>query len=372
MKIGVMLREIGNQTDAPGIIVLNLLDNMLELDRTNEYILFYKNRSFIDRYASYPNVRTIVVPALTKLMWDQLVIPLAVARERIDLLFHPKHSLPLLVKCKTMMHLRGPEYWVFPDHFEKFDLFYQKLMLPFFCRKADRIIVESNYAKKDFQEFLQIPETKMTMIYLAPSNRFQVITDINLLSSIRMKYNLPTDFFLTVTRVVQGKKYYPGKNLTNAIKAFQRCKARSKLKFVVVGRQTRKFIEQLSSIPGEVRKDIIVLDFVQQEDLPAIYNLSKFFLFPSKYESFGVPLTEAMACGCPVITSTDFSCPEVVGNAGILVGPRNISQIADAIDRLSGDAALRENLRAKGFEEAKRFNWQKAAEETLKEIEGLK
>ena len=370
MKIGIMLRGIGDQTDAPGIIILNLLDKMLEMDSINEYVLFYRNRSYIERYSGYKNVKSVLVSAPNKLLWDQVAVPFAIKKEKIDLLFHPKHSIPLLAGCKTLMHLRGPEYWVFPEHFEKSDLLYQKIMLPIFCRKATHLIAESNYAMKDFQKFLRIPAHKMTMIYLAPDERFKIISDKEQLAYIIKKYNLPSEFFLTVTRIIQGKKYYDGKNLVNSIKAFQQCKAREKFKFVIVGKQTKKFLEGFH-IPREVQDNIIALDFVPQEELPEIYNLAKFFLFPSKYESFGIPILEAMACGCPVITSTDFSCPEIVGAAGILVDPRNVSDIASAIDRLSFDTGLCENIRKEGLERIENFSWRQAAKKTLKVIKNL-
>jgi glycosyltransferase involved in cell wall biosynthesis len=371
MKIGVMLRDIFNQTDAPGIIILNLLDHMLRMDQKNEYILFYMSNAFIDRYKHYPNVKTVLVRAPGKLLWDQVAIPAAARREGIDLLFHPKHTVPLLVNCKTLMHLRGSEYWTHPEHFERFELLYQHLMLPLYCKKASHVIVESDYVKKDFQQFLHIPEEKMTMIYIAQSDRFQLISDPARLAAIRKKYNLPSDFVLTVTRIVQGAKYYPGKNLVNAIRGFQLSKASKTLKFVIVGKHTKKFVEQLDGIPADLREQVIGLDFVPQEDLPEIYNMAKFFLFPSNYESFGVPIAEAMACGCPVITSNIWACPETVGKAGLLVDPKNISEIANAIDQMNFDDHMRECLRRKGFDEVERFKWSMAAKQTLEIINTL-
>ncbi|RMG80076.1 MAG: glycosyltransferase family 1 protein, partial [Bacteroidetes bacterium] len=313
---------------------------------------------------------SVLVKAPHKLLWDQVAIPLAVKREKIELLFHPKHSLPFFVKCKTLMHLRGSDYWIFPDHFEKFDLMYQKLTLPIFCKKATHLVVESNFVKQDFKRILKIPESKMTMIYLAPSDRFKVITDKKKLSEIQKKYNLPEEFILTVTRIVQGKKYYAGKNFVNIIKGFQESQASQYIKFVVVGLKTKEFIRDLK-LPPNVQRNIVALDFVPQEDLPALYNLASFFLFPSRYESFGIPLAEAMRCGCPVITSNTFACPEIVGDAGLLVNPENISEIAGAIDRLHTDVLLRNELRKKGFEQVERFSWEKSAKQHIQLFEQI-
>lgn len=371
MKIGVMMRAIGDQKNAPGIIVLNLIDHLLQLDKSNEYILFFKDRTFIDRYSSHPNVKVVLIPAPSKFIWDQVAIPLAVRREQVDLLFHPKHSLPLLANCKTLMHLRGSEYFTQPDQYKRLDLLYQKTFLPKFCTKATRIIVESEFVKRDFIRLLSIQEQKMTVIYLAPSDKFRVITDIQHLERIKTKYRLPSTFFLTVTRIVEGNKYYSGKNLINSIKGFQESRANKDSKFVIVGKYTKKFVDEHPDIPEDMRKNIIALDFVPQEDLPPIYNMAKFFLFPSYNESFGIPITEAMACGCPVITSTTTACPEIVGQAGILVDPGSIIDISNAIDRLNHDAELREELSRKGLTEAQRFNWRRSAKQTLDIIDSL-
>lgn len=368
-----MLRDLHDQLNAPGIIVLNLLDNLLKIDRSNEYILLFKNRAFIDRYISYPNVKILLLPFPSKLIWDQFIIPLVVIKEKINLLFHPKHSIPLLVKCKTLMQLRGSEQWIHPEYYNRIENLYHRLVFPIYCRKANHLIFESELVKKDFQKYAGIPEEKTSMIYLAPSEQFKIITDQEYLISIKEKYDLPTDYFLAVTRIVEsGSKFYDGKNLINSIKAFQASKASHKLKFVIVGKRTKEFVNKFPGISESTRRRLIALDALPQEDLPPIYNMARFFLFPSSYESFGIPLTESMVCGCPVITSTEGACPEIVGGAGILVNPKSVHEIANAIDRLCFDVPLQKELRTKGLEEVKRFSWKRSAEETLKVIESLK
>lgn len=365
MKIGVLLREIGNQKDAPGIIVLNLLDQLLELDRDNHYVLFYKDRAFFDRYDRYPHVSKFLIPSSSKLVWDQALVPLAAKKAKIDLLFSPKHSLPLLGNCPMVMHLRGSEYWTYPEYYEPLDLLYQKLMLPKFCRKASHLIVESNFVKQDFQRFLGVPSEKMTMIYLAPNDRFRPLPQQDCLS-VKAKYGLPDRFVLTVTRIKQGKRTYPGKNLDKAIEAFLRARVSRAMAFVIVGVGTKAYVQEYCKRQSHRPDRLIALDYVAQEDLPAFYSLAHLFLFPSSYESFGIPLTEAMACGCPIITSNTGACPEIVGQAGITVNPHDIDAITDAIDRLTGDEDLRKHLQLQGFKERQRFGWEKAAKETLR------
>jgi len=141
------------------------------------------------------------------------------------------------------------------------------------------------------------------------------------------------------------------------------------VKFVVIGRETKEFFSQRYAPDDDIHNDIIVLDFVAQEELPHIYTLADGFFFPSKYESFGIPILEAMACGCPVITSTSYSCPEVSGGAAILVDRTDIDEMSEALDRLLSSKELQKKMRAEGLKNARNFSWDKAAEETIKVFE---
>jgi glycosyltransferase involved in cell wall biosynthesis len=364
MRIGVMLRDIGNQTDAPGIIVLNLMDEILRQDRENEYVLFYRNESFIDRYAHYPNVTIRLVESRSKLLWDQLSIPLAVLKSGIDLLFHPKHSIPLLVSCKCIMQLRGPEYWINPEYYDWYDLLYQKTALRLFSRKATHIIAESGYAKHEFQKYLKIPDSKISVCYLAASNRFMPVNNMDAVDEIRGKYKLPDKYILTVTRVIQGRKWYGGKNLERMLAAFGEADVDADMKFVIIGRQTRKYVSE------NVRDDALikrlhVLDFVEQADLPVIYSQALLFLFTSLNESFGIPIVEAMRCGCPVITSATTACGEIGHDSAFLVNPESESEICAAMEKLARQKNIRESYSEKGLLRANEFTWSSAASRTI-------
>jgi glycosyltransferase involved in cell wall biosynthesis len=108
--------------------------------------------------------------------------------------------------------------------------------------------------------------------------------------------------------------------------------------------------------------------FVQFSDMPAVYSMARALVFPSRYESFGLPIVEAMACGCPVVTSTTAACPEVAGDAGLLVDPDDVAGLASAMERVSFDAALAEELRQRGFRRAAAFSWSNSARTLLAEL----
>jgi len=135
---------------------------------------------------------------------------------------------------------------------------------------------------------------------------------------------------------------------------------------VVTGRKGWLYKEILEKIQkSSSSQDIIFTDFIDDEDLPFLYSGAEMFLYPSLYEGFGLPVLEAMACGTPVIASNLSSLPEVIGEAGILIDPLNVEEIVQAMEKLSKDKRLQEELQKKGLERAKLFSWERAAEETM-------
>lgn len=371
MKIGVMLRDFWNQTDAPGIIVLNLMNKILNYDKRNEYVLFFRDDRFIDYYNKFENARGVAVSAPNKLIWDQLAVPWAARKEKVDLIFHPKHSIPLLTSKKTVMQLRGAEYWTHPEYFEWHDLLYSKLFIPLYCRKSTRIITESNDVNDDFVKHIGIPKAKTRMVYLACNERFSVIDDKEILTACKKKYNLPDKFILTVTRVLQNNIPYAGKNILRSIEAFRHSDTRKIMKFVIIGRKVSDFIQKNIAANDEILTDLIILDALSQEELPAIYNSAVLFLFPSNYESFGIPILEAMSCGLPVITSKTYSCPEISGDAGLHVAPDVITEITAAIDTLASDKSLQKKMRQKGLVRSTEFSWDMSAKQTIEIFDGI-
>ncbi len=369
--IGVMVRDIENQLDAPGIIVLNLLDRILELDRDNRYVLFYRSDTFLDRYAHHPHVKSVVVKASGKLLWDQIAIPRAARREGVDILFHPKHTIPLLWRGKSLMHLRGAEQWVSPHCYEPLDRLYLRHAIPRFARKATRLVAESWTVKEEFERNIRGIRGKLDVIYLAPAPRFQQPVDPDRIRRVREKYALPERYAFTVTRLRQGKLRYPTKNLDNMVEAWCASEAGREMPFVIAGGHTREYVEEVRRRNPACGERLVGLGFVEQPDLPALYSQAEMLLFVSRYESFGIPILEAMATGCPVITANVYACSEISGGRAPLVHPDDTEGLTREIDRLASDPALRQELARRGREWVKRFSWERAARETIRILEEL-
>jgi len=140
---------------------------------------------------------------------------------------------------------------------------------------------------------------------------------------------------------------------------------------VIAGRDYNSYQSQLEALANRlnVAARVRFLGFVSPEDLPSLYSRARVFVYPSLMETFGKPLVEAMGCGVPVVASNTSSIPEVLGNAGILVDPKDVDEMCRAIQDASTNASLRADLVARGLERARHFSWQVSAEETLRVIE---
>ncbi len=358
MRIGVMLRSI-DEKQGIGIYTQNLLKELLDLDKDNEYVFFYRKKSNLGRYSNYPNVQERYVNIPTKLLWDQIAIPYLAKKEKIDLIFHTKFTIPLFTNCKTIMVLHGSGWFVRPDIYPWHDIFYIRFAMPLYCKKADMIISNSNLTTNDFINILGVDRDKIRTIHLAADDIFKPIKETTVLKEAKEKYNLPERFILTVT------KYFPGKNFGNLLYAFQKCHKHVPHKLVVVGKDCHKYKDDYKIGSMGLADDIEFVGWIEQKDLVALYNLADLFVFPSLYEEFGIPLVEAMACGCPVVTSNTAAPPEIVGDAGLLINPTEPEAISEAMTKILSNEKLRQELIQKSLQRSSRFSWKECAKETL-------
>jgi len=368
MRIGVMLRSI-TERGGVGIYTRNIIEELLKIDRHNEYVLFYKERASVGRFAAFPNAFETLLESRSKVIWDQVLVPRAARQQRVDLIFHPKFTVPLLAKGKTVMVVHGAD-WFLPQHkslYHPIDVLYMRMVMPLYLRRADAVISVSNYSTQGFVSTMPWCAPKIRTIYFSAKEIFRPISDPQVHAEVKRKYDLPERFLLTVIHYDSGRK-----NFGNMLKAFQVAKARGlPHKFIVVGRDCEKYAQDhpLDSLGlgGEVR----LFGWIEPADLPTFYNLADLYLYPTRVEAFPIPVCEAMACGCPIVTSNDTGLREIAGDAALLVDPENPVEIADAIGQVLGNDSLRLELKRKGIARSKTFSWTKCARETLALFESL-
>ena len=382
LRIGIMLRAIG-EYDGAGVYMRALLDALLELDRDNQYVLFYATKAHAGRYAGRKGVREVVVRAPGKLLWDQVAVPVAAWRERVDVLFHHKFSIPAIAPCPTVVQQRGTEYWTFPEYYltlgDRINRVYNTLSIPLFCRRATRVLTNSDSLATELERLAGVPPSKMATVYAAADQRFRRVTDPDTLSRLRARYDLPDQpFFLMVVKGYArventDQALCPRKNVEGTLTAFARARAEEPHcpPMVILGAGVAERLspsalrERFGLEPDAVR----IPGLIAHEDMPAVYSAAGALLFPSYYESFGIPLVEAMACGCPVITSSAPACPEVVGDAALIVDPDDVGGLADAMLRVAREPELVDQLRERGLARAAQFSWRDSARRLLVELE---
>jgi glycosyltransferase involved in cell wall biosynthesis len=278
-------------------------------------------------------------------------------------IYHQPNYVPHAFHGKVVTTIHDMSHRVYPHYHPR----RRVLLLRAFenrLRKADRIITDSQHARGEIVELLRIPEDRVRVIYLGASLEYRPLYMSQVKrKELQIKYNLPERFLLYVGTIE------PRKNLERLIEAYYLYKGEepnSELKLVLAGGKGWLYEGILTRVQElHLEKDIVFTGYVDGEDLPFLYNMAVAFIYPSLYEGFGLPPLEAMSCGTPVISSNTSSIPEVVGEAGILVDPYQVNDLAAAIYKVAGSVSLQNELSQKGLERAQLFSWKKCAEETL-------
>jgi glycosyltransferase involved in cell wall biosynthesis len=291
--------------------------------------------------------------------------PSAIQLQKFDVIFNPKFTVPFLSQAKKVFVLHGSEWFVIPQAYLWYDRWYTHTLTSLYCRNADAIIAVSNAVKEDIVKFIKVKPEKVIPVHNGyDPHRFQVITDSQRLAEVQQAYHLPEQFILWAGQL------YPPKNVGRLIQAFAKVKDDIPHTLVLAGEERWRYKEDLELIERLGIKDRIhFTGWVSHDDLPMFYNLADVFVLPSLYEGFGIPLLEAMACGCPVLTATTCSPPEVVKEAGYLFNPMEVDDIAFGIREVLSNSELRSTMVAKGLERVKEFSWGKCAREALNVLE---
>jgi glycosyltransferase involved in cell wall biosynthesis len=220
----------------------------------------------------------------------------------------------------------------------------------------------------EFERIFPSARGKITTVYFGPGGHFRRVRDAEILAAVKKKYRLPDRFILTLSGYDRGKR----KNIDRLLEAYRLFHGTTPHALVVGGRDCDRFRVFYRIPPDGYGADIHFPGWIDQEDLPAIYSMADLYLYPSNLEAFPIPLTEAMACGTPIITSSLNGLKEIAGNAALFVDADNPREIAQAITRVLSDDALRSTLSASALERSQVFSWKKCARETLALIESLR
>ena len=367
MKIAIDISQIVYGTGVSNYTA-NLVRHLLKIDKRNQYILFgtsLRQRHKLDEFKKslgiYENVTfkfRFLPPTLFELLTNRLRILSAekLVGQEVDV-FHSSDWTQPKVKSKNtkkVTTIHDMTVYLFPSSFDPKIIKIQRQRLAKVKEEVDLVIADSRSTKEDVVKFLEIPDEKVRVVYLAASDEFRPADDEKVKDVLR-KYKIKKPYILSVAT------QEPRKNIQKLIDSFEKIKEEHPdFSLVLVGKQG--WGQGFHSTEG-----VIWTGYIPKEDLVSVYSGCRVFVYPSLYEGFGLPILEAMACGVPVVTSNNSSMAEIAKDVAVLVDPRSETQLERAIKMVI-------NLSLEDYQKmvraslncSRKFTWTKTAKETLK------
>ena len=364
LTIAISCRAMGHSVGGVREYTHEMVREMVNARSPHSFILYYADPELVGTHAGL--AREVYLKAPHKLVWDHWSLPRALRRDRPDVVWFPQNVIPLGVNIPSVVTLHDLLYFNVPGYPHReylwADILYMRAMIPRSVRLARKVVCVSAHTAGDAHRILGVKTAKLSVIREAPGRVFRA-PRLDSASEIRAKYGLNQPFFLySGTRSIR-------KNIRVLFKAFARCHRDLPHDLVLTGGGGHVVREDLAEdellkeagLQGRVR----VLGLIPQEDLIALYHEADTFVFPSLYEGFGLPPLEAMACGCPVISSSATSLPEVVGDAALVFNPANAGELEGHMRSLATDPGLRDRMRDRGQAQVAKFSYGRAATEML-------
>lgn len=356
MKIGIDISALGERNyTGIGVYVSNLVKYLARIDQDNEYYLCYRfsrlKYCWLKNPVKQSNFHFKIIQEPLNYFFQRKLDIFHGPAERLPGFRHP-HKIVTIHDLSVTRE----------DDFHAKD--FKRLIMNRYDRlirrkQADAIITVSGNSKKEICEYYQIDPDRVHVVHNGVDEIFKKMAETDLNNALgRLNISKP---YVFCAGALQERK-----NMVRLVKAFAKLSRQvDEIQLLFAGKPTWKFENvQRAIIESRIEQKVRFLGHVSQPDLIALYSGALMFAFPSLYEGFGLPILEAMACGCPVVTSRTTSMPEIAGDAAILVDPLSVDEIAAGMMRFM-DKGEREIFAKKGYERVKNFTWQNTARRTL-------
>ena len=357
LRIGVnALYLIPGGVGGTEIYLRGLLAGLAGIDAANQYIVFTNRETGPDLVPRQPNfqhiplhVRAVSRPA--RILWEQAVLPLAAVRHSLDVVLNPGFTAPLFCPCPQVTVFHDLQHKRHPEHFRWFDLPFWQFFLFWSAHVSHQLLAVSAATATDLLRYYRLPESQVRVI---PSGVDPIFFDI-------ARRRRPEPLLLTVSTL------HPHKNLDGLLRAFARFHpTHPEFRLVVCGLHgysTRRLHDLRDSLG--LRDAVDFPGWIPREDLHDLYARACAFLFPSRFEGFGLPLLEALASGIPTACSKIEPLSSIAAGAALEFDPSDTTAIAEAMLRITADEPLRTRLAEAGPRRAAQFSWRATAEGTL-------
>lgn len=370
-----------HQSAGIGRLTRELVRALLKLESAHRFTLFVMGRpgpevplSNLLRTRDLPLRVTRLSDRWLYRLWFRLRLPLAVQwlSGSCDLYHATDFVLPPLWRgTKSVLTVHDLSFERDPDSAPPRLLPFLKRVVPDSVRRATHIIADSHATARDLVDLYGVPPEKITVIHSGVDARFSpprdTLLDRRRTEYVLQRYRLRPPFVLTVGTLQRRK------NHARLVEAFAHIAARDpNVSLVIAGGKGWLYDDVHQTIARlGLQARVHFTGFVEDADLPYVYRLAAVFAFPSLYEGFGLPPLEAMACGVPVVTSNTSSLPEVVGDAGLMVDPKDVRALAAALEQALFDESWRRQSIERGLARARQFSWERAAQQLLATYEQI-
>lgn len=352
-------------------LVKHLIETNKNLANPHEIILFF-NKNEYSEFPETKNVKKVLVNAQHYSLKEQTKFVKLLYKEKLDIAHFPHFNVPLLYRKKYTVTIHDLTLSLFPGN--KMTKWYQRLAYHIVIRNAvstaKKVIAVSENTKLDIIKMLGVSPEKIQVIYNGVGPEFQMISDATKFKPTLEKYNIKKDFLL-YTGVWRSHK-----NLPRLVQAFKILKEKYhlNLQLVITGKHDPNYPEALKETKKlYLQNDIIFTGAVDEKELVHLYNAALFYILPSLYEGFGLPILESMKCGTPVVASNISSIPEICGEENaVLFNPYDPEDIAEKIQLIHSNPQLQMKLIERGLRRATEFSWEKMTATTYNLITNLK
>ncbi len=350
------MRGLGEGSFAISSLIVHFTRKFIELANSQHAIFLYFNNPLHEKLFDSSVVKHSI-NVNNRLLWDQIWLPHVLKKDRIEIALFMKGTIPALYHGHSAVIFHDLGYF---DNvlrpYRTADTLYMKTMMPKAARDASIVFTVSEYTRNETLRIFKADPQKIKVCYQNCSPIFRPVSDQIKRDFIRNRYHLPEKFIFCPISIS------PRKNLSRILTAFDKVKNKITHDLVITGGQSSKENKLMNRITSGFFQRVHVLGNVPNENMPVLYSLADFTIYPSLLEGFGMPVLEAFHCDCPVLTSNITSLPEVAGDGAYMVDPYDTDQIADGIFRLATDSSLRLTLILKGREQAKKFSWERTAQ----------
>jgi glycosyltransferase involved in cell wall biosynthesis len=369
MLIGIdASRAVADRPTGTEIYSRKLIEALLTLDGQREpaarcrFRLYFRSAPPARLFsgAAYRSLEARVIPFPR--LWTHVRLSWEMVRCPPDVLFVPAHVLPLVHPRASLVTVHDLGYLYFPEAHPWRQRLYLDYSTRWSVRAAAHILADSEATKLDIVAHYRISPRKISVAYPGYDEAIAPARDPAEIEAVKARYGIAGDYFLYVGTL------QPRKNLSRIIEAFTALESETAL--VLAGKRGWLYDDLFAQARRlGLKERVLFPGYVPDGDKAALMSGALAFVFPSLYEGFGLPVLEAQACGCPVITSITSSLPEVAGDAALLVNPHDVPGIAAAMQRLAADSALRARLIERGLANARRFSWADCARSVLNAVE---